>query len=34
VIWDRIIQKKEDAVLNLEKERGEYPLIDKGYHLR
>jgi signal peptidase complex subunit 3 len=34
VIWDRIIQQKEDAVLKLEKELAEYPVVDKGFNLR
>ncbi|KAL6068420.1 Signal peptidase complex subunit 3 [Balamuthia mandrillaris] len=33
VLWDRIIQTKEDSLLHLQKERIEYPLVDQGHHL-
>jgi signal peptidase complex subunit 3 len=33
-IWDAIIQTKQSANLNRTNIRCEYPLLDKGYHLR
>ena len=34
VIWDRIIQREEDAYIELVNELVEYPLQDQGSHLR
>ncbi|EKU20773.1 signal peptidase complex subunit 3, partial [Nannochloropsis gaditana CCMP526] len=34
VVWDRIIERKEDAVLNLEAEFLDYPLRDPAVELR
>jgi len=34
VLWDRIIQRKDHANLNITNERAEYPLIDVERNLR
>lgn len=33
-LWDTIIQRREDAVLDVRSLRQEYPLLDQGRHLR
>jgi signal peptidase complex subunit 3 len=34
VVWDRIIQRKEDAVIDEQAFRAEYVMADQGYHLK
>ena len=34
VIWDRIIENKEDAIIHLDRQEGKYALPDQGAELR